>query len=59
MARDSTIISVATSRISTDFHALDQVGWSGAAYGMTLCTFTPVLSNLCRYFWILKSYISL
>lgn len=50
MALDSTIISVATPRISTDFHALDDVGWYGSAYGMTLCTFTPVLSSFYKHF---------
>lgn len=49
MALDSTIISVATPRISTDFHALDDVGWYGAAYGMTLCAFTPVFSNFYKH----------
>ncbi|OJK02334.1 hypothetical protein ASPACDRAFT_50929 [Aspergillus aculeatus ATCC 16872] len=50
MALDSTIISVATPKISTDFHALDEVGWYGAAYGMTLCAFTPVLSSFYKHF---------
>ena len=50
MALDSTIISVATPQISTDFHALDDVGWYGAAYGMTLCAFTPILSSFYKHF---------
>ncbi|PWY86717.1 MFS multidrug transporter-like protein, partial [Aspergillus heteromorphus CBS 117.55] len=50
MALDSTIISVATPKISTDFHALDDVGWYMAAYGMTLCAFTPVLSSFYKHF---------
>lgn len=50
MALDSTIISVATPRISTHFHALDDVGWYGAAYGMTLCAFTPILSSFYKHF---------
>jgi len=50
MALDSTIISVATPRISTEFHALDDVGWYGAAYGMTLCAFTPILSSFYKHF---------
>ncbi|PCH00736.1 Major facilitator superfamily domain, general substrate transporter [Penicillium occitanis (nom. inval.)] len=50
MALDSTIISVATPQISTDFHALNDVGWYGSAYGMTLCAFTPVLSSFYKHF---------
>lgn len=50
MALDSTIISVATPKISTDFHALNDVGWYGAAYGMTLCAFTPILSSFYKHF---------
>lgn len=50
MALDSTIISVATPQISTDFHALNDVGWYGSAYGTTLCAFTPVLSSFYKHF---------
>ncbi|MCJ1393362.1 hypothetical protein MMC18_006235 [Xylographa bjoerkii] len=50
MSLDTTIISVATPQISTEFHALDDVGWYGAAYGMTLCATTPVASNFYKYF---------
>jgi predicted MFS family arabinose efflux permease len=50
MALDSTIISVATPQISTEFHALDDVGWYSAAYGMTLCAFTPILSTFYKQF---------
>ncbi|MCJ1377535.1 hypothetical protein MMC17_000630 [Xylographa soralifera] len=50
MSLDTTIISVATPKISTEFHALDDVGWYGAAYGMTLCATTPIASNFYKYF---------
>lgn len=50
MALDSTIISVANPQISTQFHALDDVGWYSAAYGMTLCAFTPILSTFYKHF---------
>ena len=50
MALDSTIVSVANPRISTEFKALDDVGWYGAAYGMTLCAFTPILSSFYNHF---------
>ncbi|KAI4263583.1 MAG: hypothetical protein L6R42_001283 [Xanthoria sp. 1 TBL-2021] len=50
MALDTTIISVATPRISTQFQSLDDVGWYGAAYLMTLTAFTPVASNFYKNF---------
>ncbi|KAL8704959.1 MAG: hypothetical protein Q9201_001905 [Fulgogasparrea decipioides] len=50
MALDTTIISVATPKISTQFHSLDDVGWYGAAYLMTLTAFTPVASNFYNNF---------
>ncbi|KAL8868192.1 MAG: hypothetical protein Q9174_005149 [Haloplaca sp. 1 TL-2023] len=50
MALDTTIISVATPRISTHFQSLDDVGWYGAAYLMTLTAFTPIASNFYKNF---------
>lgn len=50
MSLDTTIISVATPKISTEFQALDDVGWYGAAYLMTLTATTPVAANCYKYF---------
>ena len=50
MALDSTIISVATPQISTQFKALDDVGWYGAAYSMLLTATTPIWANFYKYF---------
>lgn len=50
MSLDTTIISVATPKISTQFHALDDVGWYGAAYLMTLTAATPIAANFYKYF---------
>lgn len=50
MALDSTIISVATPQISTQFRALDDVGWYGAAYSMILTATTPIWANFYKYF---------
>lgn len=50
MSLDTTIISVATPQISTQFHALDDVGWYGAAYLMTLTATTPIAANFYKYF---------
>ena len=50
MALDSTIISVATPQISTQFKALHDVGWYGAAYSMLLTATTPIWANFYKYF---------
>jgi MFS family permease len=50
MALDTTIISVATPTITAEFHALNDVGWYGAAYLMTLTATTPISANFYKYF---------
>ncbi|KAL8687226.1 MAG: hypothetical protein Q9218_006545, partial [Villophora microphyllina] len=50
MALDATIISVATPKISTEFQALADVGWYGAAYSMLLTATTPIAANFYKYF---------
>jgi MFS family permease len=50
MALDATIISVVTPKISTQFAALEDVGWYGAAYSMLLTATTPIASNFYKYF---------
>lgn len=50
MALDATIISVATPKISTQFHSLGDVGWYGAAYSMILTATTPIASNVYKHF---------
>ena len=50
MSLDTTIISVATPKISTQFKALDDVGWYGAAYLMLLTATTPIAANFYKYF---------
>ena len=50
MALDATIISVATPKIVTEFRALNDVGWYGAAYSMLLTAITPIASSFFKYF---------
>ena len=50
MALDAMIISVATPKITTEFQALNDVGWYGAAYSMLLTAATPIASNFYKYF---------
>lgn len=50
VAVDTTIISVAIPRISTEFKALDDIGWYGSAYLVTLTAFQPTLGNVYKTF---------
>jgi MFS family permease len=50
MALDTTIISVATPTVTAEFHALNHVGWHGAAYVMTLTATTPISASFYKYF---------
>ena len=62
MSLDTTIISVATPKISSQFHALDDVGWYGAAYLMVLTASTPIAANVYKYFnpkYVYLAYIAI
>ena len=50
VAIDTTIISVAVPKISSDFKALDQLSWYSAGYLLTLTVFQPAFANAYRIF---------
>lgn len=50
MALDTTIITVAVPEITTHFNALDQVGWVGSAYLITLTAFQPISGSVYKTF---------
>lgn len=50
IALDANIINVAIPRISTDFHALDDVAWYGTGYLLTITAFQPVYGSFYRFF---------
>lgn len=55
---DTTIISVAIPRISTDFRALDSVGWYGSAYLMTLTASKPTMGKVYKMFSPKTAYLA-
>jgi hypothetical protein len=57
MALDTTIITVEIPEISTHFNALDQVGWIGSAYLITLTAFQPIAGNLYKSFDLKLIYL--
>ncbi|TEY64669.1 hypothetical protein BOTCAL_0144g00050 [Botryotinia calthae] len=50
LALDMNIIAVAIPRITSDFHALNDVAWYGSAYLLTVTAFQPLFGNLYKYF---------
>lgn len=58
VAIDTTIISVAIPTISTDFGALEDVGWYGSAYLITLTASQPPSGNVFRFFNPRVAYIA-
>ena len=57
VAIDNTIIGVAIPKISAVFHALDDVGWYGSAYLLTVTALQPIFGNIYKYFNIKATYI--
>ena len=55
---DTTIISVAVPKISTVFKALDEIGWYGSAYLMTVTAFQPSFGKIYRLFDVKTVYLS-
>ncbi|KAI4134960.1 MAG: hypothetical protein LQ341_005943, partial [Variospora aurantia] len=49
-AIDITIIGVAVPTISTEFNALDDVGWYGSAYLLSLTALQPVFGVVYKFF---------
>lgn len=50
IALDTNIVNVAIPRISTDFHALDDVLWYGTAYLLTITAFQPIYGSIYKFF---------
>lgn len=57
VAIDNTIIAVAVPKISTEFKALDDVGWYGSAYLLTETALQPPLGNFYKYFDVKFLYL--
>ncbi|KAI1098361.1 putative efflux pump antibiotic resistance protein [Jackrogersella minutella] len=47
---DQNIISTAIPRITDEFHSLDDVGWYGTAYILTLCSFQLLAGKIYKFY---------
>lgn len=52
VALDQTIIATAIPKITDQFGALEDVGWYGSAYMLTMCSFQLVYGKVYTYFSI-------
>lgn len=62
VALDNSIIATAIPRITDDFHALDDVGWYGSAYLLTLCAFQLFFGRMYHQFsvkWVFLICLSI
>ena len=50
VALDRTIVATAIPRITDEFHSLDQVGWYGSAFFLTLAAFQSTWGKGYKYF---------
>ena len=57
VAIDTTIVSVAIPKISSQFHALNDVGWYGSAYLITITAFQPAGGTLYKFFNVKWVYL--
>ncbi|KKK23522.1 hypothetical protein P175DRAFT_0499634 [Aspergillus ochraceoroseus IBT 24754] len=58
MALDNTIIATAIPRITDQFHALDDVGWYGAAYLLTTSSLQLIFGKLYSFYSIKWIYLT-
>ncbi|KAF4554066.1 Efflux pump roqT-like protein 4 [Elsinoe fawcettii] len=58
VAIDTLIVSVAIPRIETEFKRLQDIGWYGSAYLLTVTAFQPAMGTLFRLFNIKLVYLA-
>jgi hypothetical protein len=58
VALDNTIIATAIPRITTEFNALNDVGWYGSAYLLTTTSLQPSFGKIYAYFDVKWVYLS-
>lgn len=54
---DMTIVATAIPRITDEFHSLDQVGWYGSAFFLTLASFQSTWGKAYKYFPLKLSFL--
>ena len=57
VALDLTIVTSAIPTITSDFHSIDQVGWYGSAFFLTVASFQSTWGKAYKYFPIKLSFL--
>lgn len=57
IALDNTILTVAIPKITTVFNSLDDVGWYGSAYLLSITALQPTFGNFYKYFDVKMIYL--
>ncbi|KAL9063993.1 MAG: hypothetical protein Q9161_009151 [Pseudevernia consocians] len=57
VALDMTIVATAIPRITDEFHSLNQVGWYGSAFFLTLGAFQSTWGKAYKYFHLKPSFL--
>lgn len=57
VAIDNTVIAVAIPKLSSVFNSLDQVGWYGSAYLLTVTALQPTSGRLYKFFDLKYTFI--
>lgn len=52
-----TIIATAIPRITDQFHSLDQIGWYGSAFFITLAAFQSTWGKAYKYFPLKMTFV--
>ncbi|RDW63518.1 hypothetical protein BP6252_11063 [Coleophoma cylindrospora] len=50
MTLDQNIISTAIPRITDEFHSLNDIGWYGSAYLLTMCSFQLLMGRMYKFY---------
>lgn len=58
MDMGKTIIATAIPRVTDEFDSLDQVGWYGSAFFLTLASFQSTWGKLYKYFPLKMIFIA-
>lgn len=57
VALDMTIVATAIPKITDQFHSLDQVGWYGSAFFLTVGSFQATWGKVYKYFPLKSSFL--
>ena len=58
VALDMTIVATAIPRITDEFHSLDQVGWYGSAFFLTVGAFQSTWGKAYKYFYLKPTFLT-